>query len=229
MSGGLLLASRSPRRRALIGLLGLPVRVAAAAVDETPQPHEPPAAYVARLAVAKAQALRPRARRGEWVVAADTAVVDGQDILGKPAHPAEATAMLRRLRGRSHHVLTGVAVLPPAGECRAAVVHTTVHMRPLSDAEIAAYVASGDPLDKAGAYAIQNQAFAAVASIEGCYANVVGLPLCALACLLRASGAAPPADVAARCTAALGYNCPGNYPACGDAGPAAMGMSLTRC
>ena len=221
---GILLASQSPRRRELIGLLGLPVQAAAAEVDETPLPGEAPAAYVRRLAAAKAQALTdalapgppPRGRGAlRWIVGADTAVVDGSDILGKPADAAEAAAMLRRLRGRSHTVMTGVAVLDvTTGRLETAVECTTVVMRAYSDAEIAAYVASGDPMDKAGAYAIQNRAFAPVARIEGCYANVVGLPLCTLACLLRALGASPAEDTPARCTAALGYNCEGTFPAC---------------
>jgi len=216
---GILLASQSPRRRELIQLLGLPVQAAAADVDETPLPHEAPAAYVRRLAAAKARALaaaRPEGSR--WIVAADTAVVDGGEILGKPADSAEAAAMLRRLRGRAHTVLTGVAVLDAAtGRLETTVARTAVFMRAFTDEEIAAYVSSGDPLDKAGAYAIQNRAFAPVARIEGCYANVVGLPLCTLACMLRAQGASPTADVPARCTSALGYNCEGAFPACGQA------------
>ena len=152
-----------------------------------------------------------------WIVAADTAVVDGDDILGKPADEADAAAMLRRLRGRPHAVLTGVAVLDAhTGHMASTVVRTVVHMRAFSDAEIAAYIASGDPMDKAGAYAIQNRTFAPVERIEGCYANVVGLPLCALGCLLRRLGASPVSgrDLAARCTAALGYNCEGDDTAC---------------
>ena len=153
-----------------------------------------------------------------WVVAADTAVVDGDEILGKPADAAEAAAMLRRLRGREHAVLTGVAVVDAAtGRLETAVERTAVFMRAFTDDEIAAYVASGDPMDKAGAYAIQNRDFSPVARIAGCYANVVGLPLCTLACMLRALGASPAADTPARCTAALGYNCEGTFPACGQA------------
>ena len=240
---GILLASQSPRRRELIKLLGLPVQAAAANVDETPLPNEAPADYVRRLAETKARALthalsgfalsgesaatpevegRESEGRGEnddvaprWIVAADTAVVDGDEILGKPADAAEAAAMLRRLRGREHAVLTGVAVLDTAtGRVETAVERTAVFMRAFTDDEIAAYVASGDPMDKAGAYAIQNRDFSPVARIEGCYANVVGLPLCTLACMLRALGASPAANTPARCTAALGYNCDGNYPAC---------------
>ena len=215
---GILLASQSPRRRELIKLLGLPVQAAAADVDETPLPAETPAAYVRRLAETKARALAPslkERREMRWIVAADTAVVADGEILGKPADETEAAAMLRRLRGRSHAVLTGVAVLDTAtGRIKTSVERTAVFMRAFHDDEIAAYVASGDPLDKAGAYAIQNRAFSPVARIEGCYANVVGLPLCTLACLLRELGASPAADVPARCVAALGYNCDGNLSAC---------------
>ena len=233
-SEGILLASQSPRRRELIGLHGQPQQAASADIDETPRPGEAPAAYVRRLAVAKARAALTHVLSGgrsaatpkvegrgrgamRWIVAADTAVVDGDDILGKPADEAEAAAMLRRLRGRAHTVLTGVAVLDAhTGRLESAVVRTVVHMRAFSDAEIAAYIASGDPMDKAGAYAIQNRAFAPVARIEGCYANVVGLPLCALGCLLRRLGASPTPDLARRCVAALGYNCGGEYPECRD-------------
>ncbi len=238
---GILLASQSPRRRELIKLLGLPVQAAAANVDETPLPNETPADYVRRLAATKAQALthvlsggrseaKPKVEghagggRSEapdemgklrWIVAADTAVVDRGEILGKPADEAEAEAMLRRLRGREHAVLTGVAVLDTlTGRMETTVERTAVFMRAFTDDEIAAYVASGDPLDKAGAYAIQNRAFAPVERIEGCYANVVGLPLCTLACMLRTLGASPAEDVPARCVAALGYNCAGNLSAC---------------
>ncbi len=241
---GILLASQSPRRRELIKLLDLPMQIAAANVDETPLPHEPPADYVRRLAATKAQALiytmngwqneTPKAQvfslqgtftytpslasekgKVRWIVAADTAVVDRGEILGKPADEAEAEAMLRRLRGREHAVLTGVAVLDAfTGRMETTVERTAVFMRAFTDDEIVAYVASGDPLDKAGAYAIQNRAFAPVEHIEGCYANVVGLPLCTLACMLRTLGASPAEDVPARCVAALGYNCAGNLSSC---------------
>ncbi len=206
---GILLASGSPRRREMIGWLGYPVRAQAVPVDEQPLADEPPRAYVRRLATAKAQAGAPYAPPGWVVVGGDTAVIFQGRILGKPRDEGEAHAMLRALRGRAHQVLSGVAVYRPAdGALWSTVVATTVHMRPLSDAEIAAYVASGDPLDKAGAYAVQNAAFRPVARIEGCYANVVGLPLCHLAqgiaCLLGPPDAALPS----RCTATFGYNCP---------------------
>jgi len=224
MSEGILLASQSPRRRALIGLLGLPVRVTSANIDETPLTGERPEDYVLRLAEAKARAANSAhpqfAEEGEgffprWIVAADTTVVADGEILGKPADAAEAKAMLRRLRGRPHLVLTGLAVLDSTtGKLHRALVRTTVYMRNLTDAEIAAYVATGDPLDKAGAYAIQNPAFAPVARIEGCYTNVIGLPLCATACLLRAAGASPAEKLGQRCSEELDYPCECDYPKC---------------
>ncbi len=240
MTEGILLASQSPRRRSLIRLLGLPVQVTSANVDETPRAGEHPEDYVLRLAEAKARAANltlppaplPSLTKGgegkvaagdggeerftpRWVVAADTTVVADGEILGKPAGAAEAEAMLRRLRGRPHLVLTGLAVLDAAtGELRRALVRTTVFMRGLTDAEIAAYVATGDPLDKAGAYAIQNPTFAPVEKIEGCYTNVIGLPICATACLLRSAGASPAKDVRERCAAALNYPCECDYPKC---------------
>jgi len=137
------------------------------------------------LALAKAEAVAREEGEG-IVIAADTIVVDGDTILGKPADSSEAAATLRRLRGKTHRVITGLAVVDASSGHRAAShVVTSVRMRPYSDAEIAAYVARGDPLDKAGAYAIQDEAFHPVASYDGCYCNVVGLPLKALDILLR--------------------------------------------
>ncbi|MHB1130929.1 MAG: Maf family protein [Chloroflexota bacterium] len=185
----LVLASASPRRREILGALGLPFVVRAADVDETPTAGESPAATVCRLAVAKARAvtLEPEER---FVIAADTMVVLEGEVLGKPADPAEATTMLCRLRARPHEVISGVAVLDHAGGRLAADALTTrVWMRDYADAEIAAYVASGEPFDKAGAYAIQDPVFRPVARLEGCYLNVVGLPLCLLLSLLWEAGA----------------------------------------
>ncbi len=205
---GVLLASGSPRRRALVAWLGYPVRQRAVTVDETPRPGEAPEPYVRRLAEAKAQAGGPWAPPGWVVVGGDTAVVFQGRILGKPRHAAEAQAMLRTLRGQAHRVVSGVAVYRPAdGALWHAVVTTEVYLRPFSEAEIAAYVASGDPLDKAGAYAIQNAQFRPVSRIEGCYANVVGLPLCHLAQGIARLLGPPDPRLPQRCMAAFGYNC----------------------
>jgi MAF protein len=187
----LVLASASPRRRELLALLGFPFQVIVPEGEESLgiSPGEEPEVIAERLAWGKARAVGERERT---VVAADTLVVYRGDILGKPQDIREAESMLRRLRGERHQVVTGVAALNPVagrGACCHAV--TTVEMRSYSDAEIAGYIASGDPWDKAGAYAIQNPAFAPVAAWDGCYFNVVGLPLCALLRALREVGYEP--------------------------------------
>lgn len=184
-----LLASASPRRRQLLEALGVEFGVAATALDEASILNGPgtPAEKAQQLASAKAAAARPG--REAFVVGADTVVALGREVLGKPASPDDAAEMLRTLRGRAHQVTTGVAVLRRAGNVIAAdAVTTTVWMRHYSPAEIAAYVATGDPLDKAGAYAIQHPQFRPAERIEGCYWNVVGLPLCLLSRLLAQAG-----------------------------------------
>jgi septum formation protein len=171
----LVLASASPRRAELLRRAGLPCRVRPAAVDERRRRSETPRAYVGRLARAKAEAVR---RPGEVVLGADTVVVAGASVLEKPRDARDAARMLRRLSGRMHRVLTGVCLLGPgATEVRSAVVATRVWFRRLTSAEIAEYTASGEPLDKAGAYAIQGLASKFVQRIDGCYFNVVGLPV----------------------------------------------------
>ncbi len=178
-------------------------------VDETQRPGEAPAAYVLRLAEEKARAAAPRAVSSEFIVAADTTVVDRGSILGKPADAAEAVAMLKQLRGHAHQVYTGVAVLGSAtGRLVKDVCVTDVPMRRYSDSEIERYVASGDPLDKAGAYAIQHEHFHPVASMSGCFASVMGLPLCHLLRLLEQLGVPLDPDVPSCCQAHLNYPCP---------------------
>jgi len=204
----ILLASNSPRRKQLLALAGWPYRIQPAEVDETPLPGEPAEAYVLRLAESKARAAAGSAEDG-LVLAADTTVVDAGSILGKPNDADQARAMLRQLRGRSHQVLTALAVLQSRTDrLLIDVCVTDVPMRAYTEAEIEAYVASGDPLDKAGAYAIQHAGFHPVESLAGCYANVVGLPLCHLVRMLRRLGLPPRADLPQACQAALGYQCP---------------------
>jgi septum formation protein len=172
----LLLASRSPRRAELLRAAGIPFDVAAADIDETPLEDEPPEAHVRRLSAAKARAvhvLRPDAA----ILAADTVVVVDHRILGKPRDASDATAMLRALSGRAHDVFTGVAVLSSLAEIDVAVARTRVWFSDLSEDAIDWYVASGEPMDKAGAYAIQGLASRFVAAIDGSYSNVVGLPV----------------------------------------------------
>jgi septum formation protein len=181
----LVLASASPRRRELLGQLGLSFEVRAPDIDETPGAQEVPEAYVARLARDKARVVA-RAAPAAWVLAADTTVVLDGALLGKPADAAEARAMLGRLSGRTHEVLTGVALAGRAqGE---ALVRTRVRFRPLSDAEVAWYVATGEPLDKAGAYAVQGKGGFLVAALEGSPTNVIGLPLGETLALLARAG-----------------------------------------
>ena len=183
----LVLASASPRRLDLLRLAGLEPIVRPADIDETPHPGEAPDRYVRRLAVAKARAVAGETGQSV-VVAADTAVVLDGDLLGKPASAEDAAVMLRRLAGTTHHVSTGVAVVGIDSMVRGAVVTTAVTMTPLDDATVAAYVASGEPLDKAGGYGIQGGAAAFVSSINGSYTNVVGLPLAETLALLAQAG-----------------------------------------
>ncbi|WP_299312818.1 nucleoside triphosphate pyrophosphatase [uncultured Halomonas sp.] len=183
----LCLASASPRRRDLLADIGVAVSVCLVDIDETPRSEEGAEAYVTRLARKKALAgarLTPLPTLGS-----DTAVVCDGEILGKPAGPEHAAAMLRRLAGRTHEVLTAVAVSGPAGILDVCVA-TRVTMREISDDEIAAYWASGEPVDKAGGYAIQGLASVFVERIEGSHSAVVGLPLYETAALLRRQGVA---------------------------------------
>jgi len=202
----LLLASQSLRRRELLALLGLPFEVAVANVAEVPRTNEPPAALVIRLSRAKAHAVITYP--DIIVIACDTVVALDGEILGKPRDATEAAAMLYRLRGRPHTVYSAVTLLQPAtGRALTDVSETWVTMRAYTDAEITTYVASGDPLDKAGAYAVQHPGFHPVAELQGCYTNVVGLPLCHLVRCLRAWGVELPRDVPAVCQAHTGHHC----------------------
>ena len=182
----LVLASASPRRRELLAAAGLEFDVDPVDIDETKRTEESPASYVERVARAKAEAAARR-HTDRVVLAADTAVVIDGDVLGKPRGDVEAARMLRRLAGRTHDVLTGVAVARD-GQITSTVERTTVQMASLSDAEIRWYVATGEAGDKAGAYAIQGLASRFVPRIEGSYSNVVGLPVATVLQLLRSSG-----------------------------------------
>lgn len=196
----LILASASPRRRELLAQAGFRFAVHPAQIDEEPHPGEDPVAYVTRLAREKAEAVFRQLRAsgckahapGEdealVVLGADTTVTLDGAILGKPVDAADAARMLRLLSGRTHRVVTGVALVTSTG-IHAAAEATTVQFDSLSAAEIARYVATGEPMDKAGAYAIQGRAACWIPRIEGCYFNVVGLPLARLRALLDATGA----------------------------------------
>jgi septum formation protein len=183
----LILASGSPRRRRLLVCLGIPFRVVVPTVDEdAPSLAAVTPEHMAEV-LAKAKALSVAQQSEGLVLAADTLVVDGDTVLGKPRDTAQATAMLRRLRDREHRVITGLALVDAARPNLGLVDHVTtaVQMRPYGKDEIEAYIARGEPFDKAGAYAIQDEAFHPVASYDGCYCNVVGLPLRAVIRLLR--------------------------------------------
>ncbi len=184
MSVPIVLASASPRRRELLSLLGLRFDVAPADVDETWRNGEPPAVHAERLAREKAEAVR---RPGAVTVAADTIVVVDGEILGKPTDAADARAMLARLAGRGHVVHTAIAVAY-AARLASGVVSTQVWFRPLDADAIAAYVATGEPLDKAGAYGIQGYGAVLVDRIEGDYFTVMGLGLARLVDLLGEVG-----------------------------------------
>ncbi len=174
----LILASSSPRRAEILANAGLPFSVLSSAVDESPYPGEAPAALVQRLANAKADLVTARAVGPAIILAADTVVVLDDKILGKPSSVEDARHMLQQLSGRTHSVLTGVALVRlPDGERRQFIESTLVHFRPITDEELSSYLATEEPYDKAGAYAIQGQAGRYIPRIEGCYFNVVGLPL----------------------------------------------------
>lgn len=184
----LILASGSPRRLELLRSIGLNVEVEAPDVDERRMPDEAPGVYVERVAVEKAMTV---AGQGRVVIGADTAVLHRGHLMGKPAHPAEARAMLSRLSGDAHTVLTGVAVAYVADvdtELVSAVESSVVHMTELTDTEIAAYVETGESMDKAGAYALQGLGAVLVEAVEGSPSNVIGLPLHVVARLLRSAG-----------------------------------------
>jgi len=209
---GLILASQSPRRRELLKLLGLPFEVAVTHAVETARAGETPAELVARLSLAKVTHVEFNGRCNALVVGCDTVVAlededGGTRILGKPGHAKEATDMLRALRGRSHAVYSAVATWQASTGATSDVAKTRLRMRHYTNAEVADYVATGDPLDKAGAYAIQHAGFRPVAEIDGCYANVMGLPLCHLVRELRRRGCPPPADVPSACQAYTGHRC----------------------
>jgi MAF protein len=188
-------------------LTGWQFVVSAANVDESPYANENPADYVLRLAETKARAVKADA--DQIILAADTTVVDGQDILGKPGDNAEAAAMLKRLRGHTHQVYTGIALFRPwDGLLLKDLCVTDVPMRDYSDEEIDAYVKTGDPLDKAGAYAIQHPGFQPVARMDGCFASVMGLPVCHVIRLMQKMDIQPDTNFFLSCETLLEYQCP---------------------
>ena len=185
----LILASASPRRAELLRAAGIEVDVHPADIDESARPNEHADAYVCRVALDKARAISDR-MPGRLVLGADTAVVIDDEILGKPRDAADASRMLRLLAGRAHRVMTGVALVgsPVQGGVETDLAITTVEFGPISEAEITWYVASGEPVDKAGAYAIQGLASRFVTRIDGSYSNVVGLPVSLVYVMCKKTG-----------------------------------------
>ena len=184
----LILASASPRRQQLLTQVGVPFTIEPADIDERVTPGEAPRDYVLRMAYEKAQRVS-RQRPAAFVLGADTIVTIDEEILGKPRDLAEARRMLHRLSGRTHSVMTGLALLHhDRGVVQQDTVSTAVRFRPLSEHDIETYVSTTKPLDKAGAYAIQDSARAFVETYDGCYTNVVGLPVQRTAALMRAAG-----------------------------------------
>jgi septum formation protein len=209
MTDKIVLGSISPRRKELMILGGWEFDIRPAHVNEDLLPEEEPRKYVLRVAASKARTVAAQVATGSLVITADTTVVDPQGkILAKPQHEQEAIDMLERLRGRTHQVLTGIVVMrAPDGPLYQDVCETDVCMRDYSMDEMRAYIASGDPFDKAGGYAIQHQEFHPVDEISGCYANVVGLPVCTLAQLLRNFGIETPAGVPQECPSKNNTDC----------------------
>ncbi len=188
----LVLASASPRRKELLASVGIEVEVMPSDVPEEPLNGETPEEHVLRLARDKAAEIAGRLRDGDerWVVGADTLVISGGELLGKPKDEDEARIMLNSLSGCEHSVMTGYSIFNTLrGEVASRVVETKVRFKDLSEDEIKGYVASGEPMDKAGAYAIQGLGAFMVESIIGSYSNVVGLPLCQLVQDLEEEGA----------------------------------------
>lgn len=184
MSGRFILASQSPRRRELLDRLGIPFVCVPAEFEERCDPTLPPQLAVSELARHKAAAVRRRCGQNDWVLAADTMVVCGGRMLGKPANTEQARQMLRSLSGAWHEVMTGLALIAPSGRLWQGVEITRVHVLAMDDRAIDAYIATGEPMDKAGAYGIQGGAAAYIDRIEGSYDNVVGLPLARLRAML---------------------------------------------
>jgi len=204
----LILASSSPRRQQLLTFLGVEFQVLTVEIDERIRPGETPKEYVSRLALSKSQAIKSSSAAGRVILAADTAVVYENQILGKPVDFLQAANMLRKLRARTHYVFTSLSLRDTmTEEVITDLCVTEVGMRSYHESEIRDYVASGDPLDKAGAYAIQNTGFNPVQKISGCYTNVVGLPLCHLTELLKQMKINFEEDTTRGCRTSHGYSC----------------------
>ena len=192
----LILASGSPRRAQILSEAGINFEVVAADIDEDRifSRHGRLSDLVQQVALAKAKSIAD-AKSGTYVIGADTIVVLDDHMLGKPESPRDAIEMLQRLSGRSHVVMTGVAVIGEGGDSHTSYVATSVAFRELGESEIAEYVATGSPMDKAGSYGIQDNSLSPASSYDECYLNVVGLPMCATSELLEKSGVPVPGKI----------------------------------
>lgn len=209
----IILASKSPRRKSLLRNLIDHFIVVNSEADEDGIPGETPEEFVRRVAREKAvlggECLQQNALEDVLVIGADTIVVDRGEILGKPLDQADAARILEQLRGKTHQVLSGIALSNlSTGEIQTRLICTEVEMREYTDGEIHDYIASGDPLDKAGAYGIQNRDFNPAPAFFGCFANVMGLPLCHLAVLMDEMGIETDDRVAENCQNSIEYQCP---------------------
>ena len=203
----IILASSSPRRRELIAWMNIPYEVISANIDESLQIGELPINHVRRLAREKAEKIFHDTRSTSLILAADTIVIKDDCILGKPRDRIHATEMLQDLKGKIHQVVTAICIIQPDGKMMQDLCISNVQMREYSDQEILNYVTSGDPMDKAGAYAIQNGSFNPVTEFYGCFASVMGFPFCHIERNLRkidGYNCVPTADV---CQNNLCYSC----------------------
>lgn len=201
----LILASGSPRRKELLSLLGLPFDVKKSYCDEGILQGEKPLDYVQRVAAEKGKSCADN--KGAWVLSADTIVEQDGKVIGKPKDHAEGKAILHALRGREHQVFTAIT-LSQNGTVYKTCCRTAVSMRDYSEDEIDRYILTESPMDKAGAYAIQDAEFHPVHRLKGCWANVMGLPVCHLYRLLQKAALQPEPGIATRCQHHLGINCP---------------------
>ncbi|HWS24864.1 MAG TPA: Maf family protein [Anaerolineales bacterium] len=204
----IILASTSPRRKELLGLITDHFEIESADVNESVHLNEMPWNYVRRLALEKA--LKVAKRHGEDVIVlgSDTTVVLDDEIIGKPIDSQDAWRILSSLKGRYHQVYTGVAAVNNATtSVTSRVIRTDVPMRAYSNEELNAYIASGDPMDKAGAYGIQNSDFVAKQELVGCYASVMGFPICAVQSIVQAAGLPTSSGIEARCQELIRYQC----------------------
>lgn len=204
----IILASNSPRRKELLGLVNHEFQVDSADVDEGVFGDETPWTYVRRLALEKALTVAKRCESGALVLGSDTTVVLDGEIIGKPIDKDDAWKILTALCGKTHQVYTGIAAVNNSTSTVVSrVIRTDVPMRVYSDVELEAYIDSGDPMDKAGAYGIQNSDFVAKQELVGCYASVMGFPICAVNSLLIAAGIPIESGIENRCQALIRFKC----------------------